>query len=182
MQLQIFSLLFVSALATSMTDPREKSVNIQKVPVTRTIIPSLIDSLRRHYLALENDLWHLMNSGIDTAYILEQMHIVHLTFFGENFRELNITFADYAIDRQNQLASMFAEINRTVEMVMKNSLHKNPLAFNEIASIDAARHQLNLTYQIDTLHNIAGSQDFYETIKSVSASFFSNDFFFVIIS
>lgn len=180
MQLQIFSLLVVSALAVPMTDPREKSTNEVKqqrlIPSSRPVIPALIDSLRQHYLALETDLWHLMDSGIDTAYVLEQMNIVHITFFGEKFREFNITFDDYAIDRHSQLVSIFGEINRTISMVMKSSLHQNPLAFDEISSIDAARHQLDLTHQIDTLHDIAGSKDFYETIKNVSDFLFKRLF------
>lgn len=162
-----------------MTDPREKNVNdLQKhlspspLPSSNkklpSVVPVLIDSLRRHYLALENDLWHLILSGIDTAYVLEQIHIVHWTFFGENFREYNVTFNDYAADRQTQLLSTVNDINRTVAMAVKNCLHQNPLAFDEKASIDAALRQLNLTYQIDTLFAITGSVDFYETIQNVS--------------
>lgn len=173
MQLQIFTLLFVSSLVVSMTDPREKNANDLQKPLVPSSLPSpmtpvLIDSLRRHYLALENDLWHLMESGIDTAYVLEQIHIVHWTFFGERFREFNVTFNDYAADRQTQLFSVVDDINRTVAMTLKNCLHQNPLAFDENDAIEAARRQLNLTYQIDILFAITGSTDFYETIQNVS--------------
>lgn len=180
MQLKIFTLLFVPVLVVSMSDPREKTVNIMQKPLTSspspipklTVVPVLIDSLRRHYLMLENDLWHLIESGIDTAYVLEQIHIVHSTFFGEDFREFNVTFYDYAVDRQAQLLSTVDDINRTVAMAVQNCLHQNPLAFDEIASIDAARRHLNLTYQIDTLFTIAGSMDFYETIQNVSDNYY----------
>lgn len=172
MQLQIFSLLIVPALlAMSVTDSRKKSVNDNKQHITQSLrptAPALIDSLRRHYLMLESDLWHLMDSGIDTAYVLEQIHIVHLTFFGERFREFNVSFEDYAIDRQTQLLSVVGEINRTISMVVGESLHQHPLAYDESASIDAARRQLNLTHRMDTLFDITGSMDFYETIKNVS--------------
>lgn len=177
MQLHIFTLLFVPALVVSMSDPREKTVNTMQKPLTSspspklTVNPVLIDSLRRHYLELENDLWHLMESGIDTAYVLEQIHIVHSTFFGEHFREFNVSFNDYADDRQAQLLSTVHVINRTVAMAMQNCLHQNPLAFDELASINAARRHLNLTYQIDTLFTIAGSMDFYETIQNVSDNY-----------
>lgn len=174
MRLPIFPLLFVAAsVVTSMaTDPRDKKVNDEQKPLTPSSqssdAPALIDSLRRHYLALENDLWHLIESGIDTAYVLEQTQIVYRTFFSEPFREFNVTFNDYAADRQTQLLSAVDDIRRTVAMAMKNCLHQNPLAFDEAATIGAARRQLNLTHQIDTLFAITGSTDFYETIQNVS--------------
>ncbi|XP_055324696.1 uncharacterized protein LOC129579082 isoform X2 [Sitodiplosis mosellana] len=170
MRLQIFTLLFVAAFVVSMTDPRDGKVKDGKKPLPSSPLPSvapaLIDSLRRHYLALENDLWHLIESGIDTAYVLEQIHIVHRIFFDESFREFNVTFNDYAADRQTQLLSAVDDITQTVAMAMKNCLHQNPLAFDELASIDAARSQLNLTHQINALFVITGSTDFYETIQN----------------
>lgn len=174
MQWPIISLLLVPVLAVSIRDPREKIANetkqhlMQSLHTTVSASPALIDSLRRHYLALESDLWHLIDSGIDTAYVLDQIHIVHLTFFGERFREFNVSFEDYAIDRQTQLVTVVAEINQTIALVVKKSLHQHPLAYDEAASIDVARRQRNLTHHIDMLFDITGSIDFYETIKSVS--------------
>lgn len=156
-----------------MTDPREKNVNDMRKYLKSSSQPSantvtLIDSRRRHYLTLENDLWHLMESGIDTAYVLEQVHIVHWTFFGESFREFKVTFNDYAADHQAQLLSAVDDINRMVVMAIKNSLHKNPLEFDERASIAVAQRHLNLTCHIDTLFTSTGSTEFYETIQNVS--------------
>lgn len=176
MQWQIILLLLVPAWAVSIRDAREKSaaeIKERLMESSQPTVPALIDSLRRHYLALESDLWHLIDSGIDTAYVLDQIHIVHLTFFGERFREFNVSFEDYAIDRQTQLATIAAEINQTISMVVEKSLHQHPLAYDEAASIDVARRQRNLTHHIDTLFNITGSMEFYETIKHVSlVSFF----------
>lgn len=178
MKLQISVLILVSAL---LADAHIKSVNksmeqqlksstSSSLPssVPSVAMPSVIDSLRRHYLALENDLWHLMDSGIETAYILQQMHNIHLTFFRENFREFNVTFNDYAVDRQTQLLSIIDMVNGFVSMTMKKCLHQNSLEFNETISIDVAQRQLNLTHQIDTLYSITGTTDFYKTIKNVS--------------
>lgn len=174
MQLQIFWLLVLAALAVSMTDPREKTVNeVQQwmkpsYPIAQKPIPSLIDALQQRYLAFERDLWHIIDSGIDSAYVLEQIHSVHLNFFAEHFGEYNVTFADYALDHQIQLFKAVSDINRNIAMVVKNSLKKNPLAFDERATIDMAQLQLDLTHQIDAIINITASPDFYVTIKNVS--------------
>lgn len=172
MKLQIFCILVLAALAVSMTDPREKTVNeVQqwmKPSYPAKPIPSLIDALQQRYLALERDLWHIIDSGIDSAYVLEQIHSVHLNFFAERFGEYNVTFADYALDHQIQLFKAVSNINRNIAMVIKNSLKKNPLAFNERATIDMAQLQLDLTHQIDAIINITASPDFYVTIKNVS--------------
>lgn len=172
MQLHAFTLSFLTALAVSMTESNVKSVNKTKQSLTPISIPPvnpvLIESLRQHYIALESDLWHLMDSGIDTAYILEQMHITHLRFFDEHFYLFNVTFNDFAVDRQNQLASIVDDIHGIETIVVKNSLRQNPSAFDENVSINAARHQLNLTHQIDTLFDITDTKEFYETIRNVS--------------
>lgn len=137
-------------------------------------MPGRIDTLRWNYLALEHDLWTLMDSGIDTAYVLEQIHIVHLKVFGERFGEFNVSFNDCAAEHQFQLKHTIAEINRTISIVIKNYLHQNPLAFDEMESIAIGNRQRNLTNQLDLLFGVAGSSEFFETIKSVSFFLSSN--------
>lgn len=174
MQVQILSILILAAVAVSIkaANPHEKSVNqvqqLLKPSFASVSSPSQVDARRQRYLALEIDLWHLIDSGIDSAYVLEQIHDVHLRFFSEHFGELNVTFNDYAIDRQTQLFRAVGDINRTVSMVIKNSLRQNPLAFDEKATINTAQLQLDLTHQINTIVSITGSSDFYTTIKNVS--------------
>ncbi|XP_031620531.1 uncharacterized protein LOC116339051 isoform X2 [Contarinia nasturtii] len=180
MQLQISALILLLALTTASTVSHTKGVNkkeerlkpsstsstLSPLPPPSVIEVSLIDSIRRHYLALEIDLWHLMDSGIDTAYILQQMHNIHLTFFGEHFREFNVTFNDYAVDRQTQLISIIDTVNGFVSMTTNKCLHQNPLEFNETAAIEMAQRQLNLTHQIDRLFTLTETMDFYETIRN----------------
>lgn len=171
MQIQFCLILVLSALAVSIAEQREKSVNGVRQRLTSSLPqqnPLLIDSLRRRYLALEHDLWNLMDSGIDTAYVLEQIHLVHLRLFHDHFNEFNVTFYDYAVDRQTQLLDIVSNINRTVSLIEHYSLRQNPLSFDEDQTINAARYQLNLTDQINTLYEITEPRNFYETIKNVS--------------
>lgn len=133
--------------------------------------PALIDFMRINYLQLEENLWELFYSGIDIAYVLEQIHVVHLKFFGERFGERNVSFDDCSVEHKFQLNVAIDEINRTVSIAENNYLHKNPLSFNERESIAMARRQLNLTKQMDELFATSGSIDFYQTIQNVSALF-----------
>lgn len=161
--------LFVSVMSTAKY--REKSVNENRERISSVWsdpIPVLIDSVRQHYLMLEYDLWSLMDSGIDTAYILEKIHSVHLKLFGEYFHEFHVSFGDYAFDRQAQLSDIVSNINQTIAFVVKNSLRENPLGFDEQAAIDTNRYQIDLTHQIDMLFNMTGTHEFFETIQKVS--------------
>lgn len=163
--------LVVSGLVMSTAQYREKSVNENRkhlISVRSKSIPVLIDSMRQHYLTLEHDLWGLMDSGIDTAYILEKIHSTHLTLFGQHFGEFNVTFDDYAFDRQTQLLGIMSNINQTIAFVVKNSLRENPLGFDEQAAISTNRYQIDLTHQMYQLFNMTGTQEFFETIQKVS--------------
>lgn len=181
MHLPTFLLLILAywpLVAVSLSDPREQSANentVQQrlIPLFSSSTPSppLIDSLRQRYLARESDLWHLIDSGIDNAYVLEHIHVKHLQFFTDNFGEFNVTFNDYAFDRQIQLRRAIADINGIVSLVMQKSLRQNPLSFDERATVDTAQLQLDLTQQQnDAILNIThgSSSDFYMTIKNVS--------------
>lgn len=129
--------------------------------------PSIIDSLRLDYLTLEKSLWQLIESGIDTAFVLEQVHIVHLTFFNESFHEQSVYLND--IDTEHlQLFNAIDVINRTAAVLLKNYLHKNPLKFNEGITFEVAKHQINLTEQLDNIENITEYTDFLLSIKNVS--------------
>lgn len=158
-------LVFIGSIAGS---------SIQKIPIPLKDAnisqpPSLIDYMRKHYLKLEENLWELFDSGIDIAYVLEQIHVVHLKFFGERFGERNVSFNDCSVEHKFQLKVAIDEINRTVSIAINNYLHGNPLAFDERESIAMARRQLNLTKQMDELFAHSGSIDYYQTINNVSA-------------
>lgn len=171
MQSHFLLILMPLVLSISMADNRTKSLNEnhqQAVLPKSTKAPVLIDSIRQHYLGLENDLWSLMDSGIDNSYVLDRIHTVHLQFFVENFGELNVTFCDYAFDRQIELFDAVTSINQTILLVLEKSLRQNPLAFDEKATIETNRRQIDLTHQLEILFNMTGTSEFYETIQRVS--------------
>lgn len=151
-------------------DGNQQQHHVMPVLPKSTKASVLIDSIRQHYLGLENDLWHLIDSGIDTAYVLDRIHTVHLQFFVEHFGELNVSFCDYAFDRQMELSEAVSSINQTVSLVLEKSLRQNPLAFDEKATIETNRRQVELTYQLEMLFNMTGKSEFYETIQRVSGS------------
>lgn len=130
--------------------------------------PYLIDSLRRHYLSLENDLWRLIESGTDTGFVLSQIHIIHHTFLNENFHERNISLVNINDDNQNQLFDVFNVINISVSVLLKNYLHKEAIEIDERKSIRAAQEQETLVQHLDKIYNITGLTDFYKIIKDVS--------------
>lgn len=158
---------------TKVKQPSVKQPSIDKLPLTT--LPTLpllsnaapIDSIRRHYLMLEDDLWQLIYSGIDTTYVLERIHTGHLALFDEQFSARNVSFDEYGADLKFPLVQAVAEINRIASMVLDNVLHRNPLAYDESATINVARHQMNITHQIATLYGI-GTLEFFESIKNVS--------------
>lgn len=171
MQSHFLLALALSVSVMSTAEHREKSVheNQKHLKSARSKqTPVKIDSIRQYYLTLENDLWSLMDSGIDTAYILGQIHSVHLNFLRPHFGEFNVSFGDAAFDRQTQLLDTVSNINQTVAFALKNSLRENPLGFDEQAAIETNRYQIDLTHQIDLLFNMTGTHEFFETIQKVS--------------
>lgn len=165
MQTHFLLVLTVSSLTMSIAQQKGKSVIENGQPQSS---PALIDSIRHHYITLENDLWNLIDGGIDTAYVLEQIHGAHLKFFDQPFHEFNVTFEDYSFDRRTQLLDIVSDINKTVSDVVKNSLRENSLSFTEKAAIDTNRYQIDLNDEIDTLFNTTSTKEFYETITKVS--------------
>lgn len=159
-------LMFIGSIAGSSI---QKPIEDQLKDANISQPPALIDFMRNNYLKLEENLWELFDSGIDIAYVLEQMHVVHLKFFGERFGERNVSFDDCSVEHKFQLKVAIDEINRTVSIVVNNYLHEHPLAFNERESIAMARRQLNLTKQMDQIFATSGSIDYYRTINNVSA-------------
>lgn len=146
----------------------DRPQHVVAVQQNSTKASTLIDSIRQHYLNLETDLWSLMDSGIDNAYVLDRVHSVHVDFFIHNFGELNVSFCDYAFDRQIELYDTVSSINQTVLLVLEKSLRQNPLDFDEKASIETNRHQIDLSHQLYILFNMTGTNEFYETIQRVS--------------
>lgn len=132
--------------------------------------PTLIGSLRRHYLSLESDLWKLIASGTDTRFVLSQMHIIHHTFLTENFHEFSVSW-DNREEDQLQLFDTFNAINISTMVLLKNYLHKNPTEFNDQKSVRAALELEGLIHHFDKIFNITGLTPFYTVIKDVSVWF-----------
>lgn len=129
--------------------------------------PSLVDSLRRHYLSLDADLWKLIASGTDISFVLTQIHIIHRTFLSENFHEFNVQLAS-TDEQQLKLFDSFNAINTSVSVLLKNYLHTNPLEFDEKKSLRVAQIQENQTQHLDIIFNVTGLTDFYRIIQAVS--------------
>lgn len=133
----------------------------------KPVSPTLTDYLRLHYLSLEESLWQLMESGTDNAFVLEQIHAVHLTFFKERFGEFNVPL-DAPDPYERQLQNVIRAVNRTVTYLIEHCLQTNPLEFDELEVITSARRQFNFTTKLDLIHNVTEFTDFFQTIKNVS--------------
>lgn len=130
-------------------------------------VPSLIDRLRLDYIRLEQDLWTLIHLENDAAVSLEAVHKTHLAFFRSDFDEVHVKLDEVDPDHL-QLYHAFAEVNRTVTVLVKNYLHSNPLRYDEKRTIAICRQLSNLTHHLDAMSNIMTDTDFYNTIKNVS--------------
>lgn len=129
--------------------------------------PTLLDILRQRYFSIEDALWHVISSGIDESYALQQIHSGHRTFLRDNFYEKNCYFSTFDPD-QSVLFSAIQKINQSVAITVENNLHSNRRLFNERDSLVISGRNLNLTHQLDKLFEITGNGDFYYTVRNVS--------------
>lgn len=135
--------------------------------VRKSAPPMLLDVMRQHYFTVEDALWHLIESGMEQSYVLHQIHSGHRTFLRDNFLEKNCYFSTFDPD-QHILRNAIREINQTVEDTVDNYLHSNRQFFRETDALAISARNINLTYQLDKLNEISGTNDFYITIRNVS--------------
>lgn len=129
--------------------------------------PTLVDVLRQRYFSLEDALWHVITSGLEQSYVLQQIHSGHRTFLRDSFGEKNCYFSTFDPDQQ-ALFEAIRKINQSAETTMQNYLHTSRQFFRESDSLAISARNLNLTDQLDKLFKITGTSDFYMTVRSVS--------------
>lgn len=138
-------------------------------------IPSHVDQLRRDYLHVEKNLWQFIDhrqSDADTNYVLEQIHLRHDRFLRSDFGGKNAPLT-YFDTRHTELLDATQTVKSAADMALKQYLHNDTKAFNQYEALVAARHQSHLIKEFDTFHNACGLSDFFEEIRSVSASPFT---------
>lgn len=148
-----------------------KNSNVQHV----THPPILVDALRQRYFSIEDALWHVISSGLEQSYVLQQIHSGHKTFLRDNFYEKNCYFSTFDPDQQ-VLFDAIKQINQSVQTTVEQYLYSSRRHFNERDSLTISGRNLNLTHYLDKLYEKTGNSDFYATIRNVSKKFFiSND-------
>lgn len=129
--------------------------------------PTLVDVLRQRYFNIEDALWHVINSGMEQSYVLQQIHSGHRTFLRDDFAEKKCYFSTFDPDQQ-VLSDAIKEINLSVTTTVENYLHSSRRLFRESDSLAISARNLNLTDKLDKLFEITGTSDFYMTIRNVS--------------
>lgn len=129
--------------------------------------PTLVDVLRQRYFNIEDALWHVINSGMEQSYVLQQIHSGHRTFLRDDFSEKKCFFSTFDPDQQ-VLGDAIKEINLAVTTTVENYLHSSRRLFRESDSLAISARNLNLTSKLDKLFEITGTSDFYMTIRNVS--------------
>lgn len=129
--------------------------------------PTLLDVLRQRYFSIEDALWHVITSGIDQSYVLQQIHSGHRTFLRDNFYEKNCYFSSFDPE-QSVLLDAIQQINQSVITTVNNYLHSSRRYFNEHDSMTISSKNSNLTRYLDKLFEITGNKEFYFTVRNVS--------------
>lgn len=131
--------------------------------------PILLDILRQRYFSIEDAIWNVINSGLDQSYALQQIHSGHKDFLRQDFLEKSCYFSNFDPE-QGILYDAIQRINQSVETTEENYLHSSRQFFRETDALAISSRNLNLTYYFDRLIEIAGTSDFYMTIRRVSDS------------
>lgn len=152
-------------IVTANIKPNTKS--IFKKDMHKSIPPTILDVMRQRYFTIEDALWHIIESGIEQSYVLQQIHSGHRTFLRENFLEKSCYFSTFDPD-QHILRDAIREVNQSVENTVDNYLHSSARFFRETDALAISARNINLTYQLDKLYEISGTNDFYMTIRNVS--------------
>lgn len=129
--------------------------------------PILIDVLRQRYFSIEDALWHVITSGLEQSYVLQQVHSGHKTFLQENFTEKNCYFSTFDPD-QHTLYEAIRRISQAANETVGKYLHSARHLFNDRDALSISIHNQNLTYPLDQLFEKTGNTDFYAIIRNVS--------------
>lgn len=129
--------------------------------------PTLLDALRQRYLRIEDALWHVISSGLEQSYVLQQIHNDHRTFLRDDFTDKNSYFSTFDPD-QRVLYDAIIKINQSVATNIEHYLHSSRQLFRESDSLAISTRNMNLTHLLDQIHEVTGNTDFYKTIRNVS--------------
>lgn len=129
--------------------------------------PILLEVMRQRYLSIEEAIWHVIDSGLEESYALQQIHSGHKTFLREDFLEKNCYFSTFDPE-QRILYDAIQRINQSVDTTVDNYLHSSRQFYRETDALAISARNLNLTHYFDRLIEIAGTSDFYMTIRNVS--------------
>lgn len=133
--------------------------------------PILLDVMRQRYFSIEDALWSVINSGSDQTYALQQIHSGHQSFLRGDFLEKSCYFSTFDPE-QRVLYDAIHQINQSVDITVENYLHSSRQFYRETDALAISARNLNLTHYFDRLIEVAGTSDFYATIRSVSDSHF----------
>lgn len=133
--------------------------------------PILLEVLRQRYFSIEDAIWGVINSGSDQSYALQQIHSGHLNFLRGDFLEKSCYFSTFD-PVQRALYDAIQRVNQSVDITVENYLHSSRQFYRETDALAISARNLNLTHYFDRLIEIAGTSDFYATIRSVSDSHF----------
>lgn len=138
------------------------------VPIRERYAPSFLDQQRQRYISLENTLWHVIASGLDQQYVLQQIHSGHNAFLRNPFFEKSSPLSTFDPE-QRMLREAIQHINQSLAITLENYLlsHRRSY-FNERDLLAVATHNRNLTYYLEKIQEITESGEFYKTIKNVS--------------
>lgn len=131
--------------------------------------PTWLDVLRERYLDLEESLWSVVGSGVEQSYVLQQVHSGHRTFLRDNFLENDCYLSTFDPD-QRVIHDAVVKINQSVNLTVDRYLHATRRLFNERDALQISLQNERLTTDLDKLYEVAGTTDFYYTIKKVSSS------------
>lgn len=129
--------------------------------------PTWLDMLRERYLDLEDSLWGIVSSGLEQSYVLQQVHSGHRTFLRDNFLENHCYLSTFDPD-QRVVHDAIDKINESVNLTVDRYLHATRRLFSERDALQISLQIVQLTTDLDKLYEIAGTTDFYYTIKKVS--------------
>lgn len=143
--------------------------------------PTLLDVMRQRYLSIEDTIWNVINGGLDQSYALQQIHSGHRDFLREDFLEKSCYFSTFDPE-QHSVYDAIQRINQSVETTIENYLHSSRQFYRETDALAISARNLNLTQYFDRLIDVAGNNDFYITIRSVSDSHYFFQLIYLFVS
>lgn len=147
--------------------------NVQQTIQKIVYPPTLVDVLRQRYFSIEDALWHVIESGLDQSYVLQQIHSGHRTFLRDNFLEKNCYFSTFDPDQQ-VLFDAIKQVNQSAQTTIDNYLYSSRRLFSERDSLAISAKNINLTYHLDKIYEKTGNTDFYTTVRNVSRNWFDS--------